>query len=268
MQQCEVQPGETLVSISIREKVSVVVLRRLNKLYGNEIYAGQILSLRPIHSGHVAHKSCDEDSNTDVAERVPYHNLDGTKESVDSGTSDSKDGKAPVVESSGQVKSATLVENILDVRSSIASSASDKLSVIRSLMSSKKIPIDNSETPGRERTLSVASVASLSLSYPEKRALNNHDELESILPTLLGNRSILTVEQAKKLRQFLPSMQQIETWRLLYSVLNDGADLDSFFRKTKSHKYTLTIVKTMKGEMFGGFNSMEWVTSPNFCKFL
>ena len=46
MQQCEVFSGETLVSISIREKVSVNALRRLNKLYGNEIFPGQILTLR------------------------------------------------------------------------------------------------------------------------------------------------------------------------------------------------------------------------------
>ena len=46
MYQCEVQRGETLISISVREKVSIAVLRRLNGLYGNEIYGGQILNLK------------------------------------------------------------------------------------------------------------------------------------------------------------------------------------------------------------------------------
>ena len=46
MQHCEVRAGETLTSISIREKVSVPALRRINKLYGNEIFPGQILSLQ------------------------------------------------------------------------------------------------------------------------------------------------------------------------------------------------------------------------------
>ena len=267
MQQCEIQPGETLVSISIREKVSVVALRRLNKLYGNEIFPGQILSLRPIPAQRIASESCSavdlffdakrgtsDIKSCDVATTVPSVHLAKT------------DSHPPAVDVSNSVKGPTLVGNILDAKSAIATSASEKLSAIRSLISTRRIQIEEPDNFNRERSTSDASVASLSISYTEKKALYDKDELEKPLPTLLGNSSILTPEYAKKLRRFLPSMQQIENWRLLYSVLKDGADLNSFFRKTKNNKYTVIIVETINGELFGGFSSKEWITSPNFCK--
>ena len=46
MEQIEVKPNDTLVGISVRENVPVATLRRLNKLYGNEVYPGMLLKLR------------------------------------------------------------------------------------------------------------------------------------------------------------------------------------------------------------------------------
>ena len=51
---------------------------------------------------------------------------------------------------------------------------------------------------------------------------------------------------------------------MLYSVLNDGADLNSFYARVQGCKYTVLIVETINGEIFGGFNSSEWMISPNF----
>ena len=200
MYQCEVQPGETLTSISVREKVSIAVLRRLNGLYGNQIYAGQILNLRaprPKEEIKVADFSsgCDDsvsDDNTHSNNNDSFNNSRGRIASIPGFTT-----------SSSQIEKKRLYE---------------------------KLPS------------------------------------ESTPPILIGDRKILQLEQAEKLRRFLPSMQQIESWRLLYSVLNDGADFDTFFRRSRECKYTLIIVETMKGEIFGGFNSVEWTTSPNFCK--
>ena len=263
MLQCEVQPGETLVSISIREKVTVVGLRRLNKLYGNEIFPGQILNLRP----KVADSRQVEDS-TSCARKDSCNRLavEGS-EMVPVDATLSKDIVFPVQSPPiAPVRNLSFVENMLDVKSAIASTAGEKLSVMRSMMSSKKIPIDVPEIPARQRSSSAASVASLAISYSERKTAPSDEELDKVPPILIGKRSILTVDQAMKLRHFLPTMQQIESWKLIYSVLNDGADLDSFFRRTKNHKYTLIIVQTINGELFGGFNSMDWMTSPNFCE--
>lgn len=264
MQQCEIQPGETLVSISIREKVSVVALRRLNKLYGNEIFPGQILSLRPIPIA--SESSSAADLLFDAAEVTSALKSRDVAATVPSNFLEKTDSHPPAIDVSNSVKGPTLVGNILDAKSAIATSASEKLSAIRSMISTRRIQIEEPDTFGRDRSMSDASVASLSISYTEKKALYDKDELEKPLPTLIGNSSILTPEYAKKLRRFLPSMQQIENWRLLYSVLKDGADLNSFFRKTKKNKYTVIIVETFNGEIFGGFSSKEWITSPNFCE--
>jgi hypothetical protein len=258
MLQCEVQPGETLVSISIREKVPVVGLRRLNKLYGNEIFPGQILKLRS--------KVTDSGSIEDFT-RQDSHNrvsLDGSEANNTATDDNIVPTHTPPL---APVRTSSFVDNMLDVKTAIATTAGEKLSVMRSMMSSKRIPIDVPEIPARQRSSSSASVASLSLSYGERKSAQSDEELDKVPPILIGKRNILTADQAMKLRRFLPTMQQIESWKLIYSVLNDGADLDSFFRRTKSHKYTLIIVQTINGELFGGFNSMEWMTSPNFCKF-
>lgn len=267
MQQCEIQPGETLVSISIREKVSVVALRRLNKLYGNEIFPGQILSLRPSPQRQVSESSPPIDLISDNKKNaIDLNTPDIFANDSLAAVPDNIDCHPPTLGISNSVKGSTLVGNILDAKSAIATSASGKLSAMRSLISTRRIPIEEPESFGRDRSLSDASVASLSISYNEKKALCEKDELEKPLPVLIGNGSILTAEYAKKLRRFLPSMQQVENWRLLYSVLKDGADLNSFFRKTKHNKYTVIIVETINGEIFGGFSSKEWMTSPSFCK--
>lgn len=251
------------MSISIREKVPVVGLRRLNKLYGNEIFPGQLLKLRP----KVADSCPIEDSNSctrkDSFNRIPVDGSDTTLLDAAANQDTSFAAQTPPL---APVRSLSFVENMLDVKSAIASTAGEKLSVMRSMLSSKKIPIDVPEIAARHRSSSAASVASLAISYGERKTAPSDEKLDKIPPILIGKSNILTVDQAMKLRRFLPTMQQIESWKLIYSVLNDGADLGSFFRRTKNHKYTLIIVQTINGELFGGFNSMEWMTSPNFCK--
>jgi LysM domain len=260
MLQCEVQPGETLVSISIREKVPVVGLRRLNKLYGNEIFPGQILKLRSKVTDSGPIEDSDAFTRQDSHNRVSLYGSEASNTATD-------DNIVPTqTPPLAPVRTLSFVDNMLDVKTAIATTAGEKLSVMRSMMSSKRIPIGVPEIPARQRSSSSASVASLSISYGERKSAQSDEELDKVPPILIGKRNILTADQATKLRRFLPTMQQIESWKLIYSVLNDGADLDSFFRRTKSHKYTLIIVQTINGELFGGFNSMEWMTSPNFCK--
>eukprot|EP01041_Mallomonas_annulata_P003574 gene3574-7106_t len=62
----------------------------------------------------------------------------------------------------------------------------------------------------------------------------------------------------------LPQILQYDTWLLLYSVLDNGADLTSFFAKTDCHQYSLIIVETDNGDVFGGFADSEWNVSQSF----
>jgi LysM repeat protein len=259
MNQCQVEAGETLVSISIRENVSVAVLRRLNKLYGNEIFPGQILTLRS-----TSRKLVDNPVLRSIYDPI-VSALTDRKKPTDNFLSAQDDTTA---ETSQDMKNSddTSTKEKISIMSSFDSYISSRPRAVSS--SSRAIPLSNkvTETSHIQRTNSTTSIATLSLSYSEKIKHYNEEELEKLIPVLIGNSKILNVEYAKKLRKFLPSMQQIEKWKLLYSVLNNGADFVTFFSKIKGNKYTLIIVETINGEIFGGFNSMQWNISPNFCK--
>lgn len=280
MQQCEVQAGETLISISIRESVSVAVLRRLNKLYGNDIYPGQVLVLRSAHKA-VEAADCPEASTSSTLsglKRVNSKNNVGPSSlSKPFTASDAPTNRPPLpppssednsLSSSAAFVGITLLEAMTDTKAAMLLSADNKMASIRSFVNSLKSPTSEGsarESNGRIRSESGTSLSTMSEPSSDIKTLSQ-DDLDKIPPTLSGKRNILTVHQARQLRAFLPSMQQIETWKLLYSVLNDGADMNTFFRKSSGHKYTVIIALTMNGEVFGGFNSVEWNTSPNFCE--
>lgn len=56
----------------------------------------------------------------------------------------------------------------------------------------------------------------------------------------------------------LPSSTQGYRWRLLYSTVRHGFNLLTFYARAMKEKKTLTVVETLKGEMFGGFTSTPW----------
>lgn len=56
---------------------------------------------------------------------------------------------------------------------------------------------------------------------------------------LHGDGCILTQPQAQAIAVYLPTILQANKWTLLYSVLNNGADLFSFYKLTKGTRTTL-----------------------------
>ena len=96
---------------------------------------------------------------------------------------------------------------------------------------------------------------------PAPRDLNDYN---SSGPQLIGLGKILTLDYARQLRNYLPRMLQIENISLLYSMLNDGSDLTSFYRNTKCSQYSILIVETTKGGIFGGFTSVPWKISTKY----
>ena len=85
-------------------------------------------------------------------------------------------------------------------------------------------------------------------------------------PTMLGKHEILHPSKAQQLRQALPAMVHDDSWCLLYSLLNDGADLVSFLRLCRGVEYTLMVVQTEHDELFGGFTCSSWDLAKEFCK--
>ena len=88
-------------------------------------------------------------------------------------------------------------------------------------------------------------------------------------PSLIGGpSSILSSAQIDLLHRQLPIILQFDAWHLLYSVLENGADITSFYRLAGTTRYSLIIIETALGDVFGGFASSSWQTNKEFCKLL
>jgi LysM repeat protein len=72
------------------------------------------------------------------------------------------------------------------------------------------------------------------------------------------NSQIFTHSHILSLLRHLPLSLQNDSWKLLYSILLYGDDLSSFFQCAADSKYTLLVVKTRDGQIFGGFGTEPW----------
>jgi hypothetical protein len=280
-------------------------LRRLNKLYGNEVFPGMILRLRSNTSGKTPPDSTGVRSSTEPKREgfsssfrmatKPHDSLpqDGNKSLLAatkgpasvffSFASGGNSGSGHGSSSSGGSGSAKSTGGI--VGSFLAGSSSSGSNSNGNNTSSSGSSSSGSGSSGSTK-LSWKSGTSIGKSFLpttgptvtedyDSDAPHDADEeararaasIEATLPVLLGEGKVLRMDFAVKLRRLLPPRLQIENWRLLYSVLNDGADLNSFFARVVGCKYTILIVETINGEIFGGFNAAEWSISPNFCKY-
>jgi hypothetical protein len=75
---------------------------------------------------------------------------------------------------------------------------------------------------------------------------------------LNASSSILSHTHADMLLPYLPIILQYDKWELLYSVLLNGADISTFYSKTKGCGSTLIVIQTDENEIFGGFVCDEW----------
>jgi hypothetical protein len=72
------------------------------------------------------------------------------------------------------------------------------------------------------------------------------------------NSSILSNKDILHLVRHLPLGIQNDGWVLLYTVLRHGSDMAAFYQRVAGYKYSLVVVRTMDGQVFGGFGSEAW----------
>ena len=81
-------------------------------------------------------------------------------------------------------------------------------------------------------------------------------------PVLIGKCDYgsltLNVNMAKSLRMHLPETIQIQSFKLVYSLYNHGTELTTFYKNARGSDYTLLLIETIDGGVFGGFCSREW----------
>lgn len=69
---------------------------------------------------------------------------------------------------------------------------------------------------------------------------------------------VLSPPLMESLMNFVPESLSEENWWLKYSLVTDGASLETFRNQAKSSQYTLIAIQTTNGEVFGSFNTSPW----------
>jgi len=75
---------------------------------------------------------------------------------------------------------------------------------------------------------------------------------------------VLSPPLMDSLRNFLPDRLFHQNYWLKYSLVRDGADLQTLQRKVKSSQYTLLAIETTTGHVFGCFTSTPWRKSNTY----
>jgi hypothetical protein len=83
-------------------------------------------------------------------------------------------------------------------------------------------------------------------------------------PKVRGTSQILSLEQMTQMRDRLPPILHIDAWKMVYSLLSDGADMSSFYRNTRRRRNFYLVVRTLDGDVFGGFLAAEIKQSPDY----
>lgn len=95
--------------------------------------------------------------------------------------------------------------------------------------------------------------------------LNGNDELQStfqILGTSTDDKSaqphVLSPPLMESLTNFLPENLGGENFWLRFSMVRDGASLDTLKQYVRASRYTIIAIETPTGEVFGSFTSSRW----------
>lgn len=107
----------------------------------------------------------------------------------------------------------------------------------------------------------------------EAAAANNYDDEEKV-PSfqILGTSADDTMAQPhvlspplmESLLNFVPEVLSYENYWLKYSLVRDGATLDTLRNYTHATPHTIVAILTMSGDIFGSFTSSPWHTENAF----
>lgn len=66
------------------------------------------------------------------------------------------------------------------------------------------------------------------------------------------------------LQNFVPDHIAYDNWWLKYSLVRDGASMDTFKRYVRASSHSILAIETTKGHVFGCYTSSPWRTNPSF----
>jgi hypothetical protein len=75
---------------------------------------------------------------------------------------------------------------------------------------------------------------------------------------IFANSLILTFQQKKTLKSFLPEKSRSRNWKKIYTASTDGWLSSDFHSICDKRGPTITIIKVSNSVIFGGFNEDDW----------
>ena len=233
-----VQCNDTLRSISIREGISIGLLKRLNKLSSDTVYPGQVLKV-----------SARERNSTHSFQWILANARDSQSFKEWTELSNSSQSTLPNSVVNGGNTSFFSVSPISII-------GSKSMELYKTIFGSY-----NADTADSNHNITIqASIREVETSIGSNFKVHQHDT------SLIGHTDIINKSIIKQLNSRLPTCDQLASWSLLYSVLQHGTDISTFYRNTRKQKRTILFIKTIDGDIFGGFNSDYWKSSSTFCK--
>lgn len=107
-------------------------------------------------------------------------------------------------------------------------------------------PLMEKLTQSISRSTSLLELADVQIATEPPEQLLSH-------PRILSQSQIVAIVKAA-----LPTHLHWKKWERLFSSSRDGDSFQSMLFKTKGHRYSVIAVKTMQGDVFGGFVASEW----------
>lgn len=74
---------------------------------------------------------------------------------------------------------------------------------------------------------------------------------------------VLSPPLMESLLSFVPESLSCENWWLKYSLVRDGASLDTLRNYCRAAQYTVLAIQTTKGDVFGAFTTAPWHTGEH-----
>ena len=75
---------------------------------------------------------------------------------------------------------------------------------------------------------------------------------------------VLSLSIMENLQEYLPYAKRGECFWLKYSMVRDGANMDTLFTKVEGSRYNVIAIETLEGEVFGAFTGKPWNRKGQF----
>lgn len=281
-----VRDGDTIYSISIREGISVAQLKKLNHLNNfNTIYKGLKLRLRPSSSkpyptsNHTLNNEYTTENDfikTTIVQNVqpipfPAATTSDKTNYITKSFQDgqinrtrSKSSSFDFTEVNGSSMTIPMGNALFDAAESLSKqiSLSPIISMTSNLFNSFYGQPSASDKADDNAT---GNVSQQNIQFQESFDCETNESV-AVMPRVFGQSKILSPTFIIQIMHQLPLSLRPCDWILLYSLVGNGTDLTTFYNRTKSHRSTILLVQTLSGEIFGGFNNINWHVSANYCK--